>query len=103
MDEHTPARKALAAVGESASAVTGMPSEYRQLSNIEVTLGRGHPETLFMEYEDSAGAYHHREFEIDRDTMREEKPEYIILRPTRRVGDVFVEYLENNGPFDVRR
>ena len=103
MDEETPARKALAAVGETAQSVTGLPEEFGPFSSIEVTLGRGHPPTIFMEYEDSAGAYHHREFEIDLKTMREEDADDLILRPSRRVGEPFVDFFEDHGPFEVRK
>lgn len=56
-----------------------------------------------MEYEDSAGCYHHREFEIDQKTMHAEGADDVILRPKQRIGDPFVEFFEENGPFDVRR
>lgn len=102
MDDETPARKGLAAAGVSASAVSDFPEEWHTFEDIKVTIDHTN-QVIDMEYEDSAGAYHHRAFEIDMDTMRDEQSEDIILRPQRRSGDPFVSFFEENGPFDVRK
>lgn len=103
MDEENPVRQALAAVGVSGKKVTGLPDEHHTFSDIEVTIEHSATPCIHMEYEDSAGAYHHRRFEIDMETMQAEDSDDLILRPQRRTGDPFVTFFEENGPFDVRR
>ena len=102
MDDETPARKGLAAANVTARAVSGFPDEYHTFHDIKVTVDYTN-QIIDMEYEDKHGGYHHRAFEIDTETMREEQSDDVILRPQRRAGDPFVEFFEEHGPFDVRK
>lgn len=87
------------------TVVEGMPSSFEGFSDIEVTLSG---DVIYMEYEDSAGAYHMMEFQILRDhrgDAGEEAEDEIVLKPQRPglVGPPHRKFFEENGPFKVER
>ena len=87
------------------TVVEGMPSSFENFSDIEVTLAG---DEIYMEYEDSAGAYHMMEFQILRDhrgSVGGDDENEIVLQPQRPglVGPPHRDFFEQNGPFKVKR
>jgi len=105
MVEDTPVRTGIAGSGNPIQTiVTGLPSEFKIFSKIEVTVS---DETMYMEYEDSEGAYHMMEFKIKMDFLEsdfDETDSPLVIEPVRPglIGPPHKKFFEENGPVKVQ-